>query len=160
MPTPPKSTDNMRKHLTNSERESRRAVEAGQRRKVRISMHMPKWLSPEAQQVWKDVRRKLKGIDLLDNTDAEMLAVYCDAYAQYKAASAILTKARVDHSVASKDDIAACQSWARLIGSLGEKLGLTPQGKARLARRKAKDEEPDELERLLDDVTGFVNGDQ
>jgi hypothetical protein len=60
-------------------------------------------------------------------------------------------------TIIDKDDIAACQSWARLILSYEEKLGLTPTARARLAKRKAEREPLDPLEQLLDDVTDYVN---
>lgn len=147
----------MRKHLTKAEKTARESTQSAQRRNSRVTLRMPDWLSPEAVEVWKNLKRKLKDIDLLDNTDADLLAVYCDAYAHYQAASAVLVKARTVKSMLTKDDITACQSWARLLSSLGEKLGLTPTGKARLARKKAKVQEPDELEQLLDDVEDYVN---
>jgi hypothetical protein len=45
--------------------------------------------------------------------------------------------------IASEEDIRACQAWARLLASLGDKLGLTPTARARLARKKALGTAPD-----------------
>jgi P27 family predicted phage terminase small subunit len=157
MPTLPKTTENMRKHLTRAERESRAAAEADQRRPVRVILRMPEWLSEDAAAIWKATRRKLAGIDLLDNTDSDLLAVYCEAYAHFQAASQVLSKARRENRPTTKDEVTAAQSWGRLVGSLAEKLGLSPTGKARLARRKAQETPLDPMEQLLGEVDEYVN---
>ena len=100
----------------------------------------------------------MRGLELLDNADVEMLGIYCDAVAKYREASERLTRVDKDGLiVGTDDDIKACQSWARLVASYAEKLGLTPTARARLAKRKAEKGPLDEMEQLLDVVTEFVN---
>ena len=161
MPTPPKNSTNMRKHLTKSEIDSRKRAEEGMRRKKRVTLRVPKWLDEKAREVWRDLRKRLRGLELLDNVDAEMLGIYCDAIAKYRAASQALSQVDAEGlPVATDEMIKATQAWARLVATYAEKLGLSPQARARLAMRKAKQEPPDEMESLLDEVREFVNDDR
>lgn len=158
MPTPLKTIENIKKHLTNAERDARQHAEGELKRAKRPQLRCPKWLDDDAREIFMETKKRLKGLELLDNADVELLGIYCDAVAKYRIASEQL--ARVDKDgilLADKDDIAACQSWARLVAGYAEKLGLTPTARARLAKRKAEREPMDPLEQLLDDVTDFVN---
>lgn len=150
MPTPPKRLENTRKHWTNQEIAARERAEQGLQRSTRVVLRAPAWLNDDARRVWDGVKRKLRGIDLLDNLDTELLAIYCDAVAQYQVI--------VQNKPLSDEQTKQAQSWARLVASYAEKLGLSPNSRARLAKKKAEREAPDEMAQLLDDVSEFVNG--
>ena len=159
MPTPVKTSENIQKHLTKAERAARQRAEAEVSRKGPAHLRCPRWLDEEAKKIFAETKRRLKGLDLLDSADAELLGIYCDAVSKYRSASRLVSK--VDDEglpVATKDDLAACQAWARLIASYAEKLGITKTARARLAKRKAEPK-PSEFESLLDDVNEFLNGD-
>lgn len=164
MPTPIKNSSNMRKHLTNSEKESRSGAEAGMTRRTRVTLKMPRWLSAEAQGIWKDIRKKVRGLELLDNLDTEMLGIYCDLNAKYRAASQMLSQGSQfvgedgKPLIITDEMIKQTQAWARVIVMYAEKLGISPTARARLAKRRAEREQPDELEQLLDDVQGYMDG--
>lgn len=155
MPTPLKRSENMRKHLTKSERESRQGAESSLQRERRPYIQAPAWLSEEARAVFEETKRKLRTLQLLDTSDAELLAMYSDAIAQYQNAIKQMAKQPADPK-----EIQAAQSWSRLALQYAEKLGISPTARARLAKRKAERQELDPMERLLDDVTEFVNGGQ
>ncbi len=157
MPTPVMTSGNIKKHLTNAERDARRQAEGEVTRKKRPQLRCPKWLSQDARERFEATKKRLKGLQLLDNVDVEPLARYADISAKYWAVSKRLDHAGEVGSLANEDDEKACQSWARLMLQLEEKLGLTPTARARLAKRKAEKEPPDPLEQLLDDVTDYVN---
>ncbi len=72
------------KHWTNAEVESRQEAASETKRERRVTLKPPAWLSEDALKVWKDIRNKLQGIDLLDNLDTELLAIYCDAIIHYR----------------------------------------------------------------------------
>lgn len=151
MPTPLKSTQNMTKHLTKVELETRKAVE-GQLSRRRVYVKAPAWLDKDALAIFEKTKKQLRGLGLLDNTDAELLGLYADAIARYKVTvrgSAVA----VDPKTAT-----AAQAWSRLALSFAEKLGISATARARLARKKAE-QTPDDFENLLDDVSDFVNGD-
>ena len=121
------------KHWTKAEVEARRAAAEETQRDTRAYLKAPDWLTEEAKQVWESTRRKLRGIELLDNLDTELLAIYCDAVAKYREASKNMDPE-------SSDSIKAVQAWARIISVYADKLGLSPAGRARLAKKKAEKE--------------------
>ena len=168
MPTPLSRSENMRKHLTKAERQAREETEADLRRETRVTLKAPEWLSEEARKVWDSVKRKVRGLDLLDNLDAEMLGIYCNAVASYQILSkqlAAMWKPDENGKVKPVNPVEVdlltktAQAWSRIALQYAEKLGLTPSARARLARKKATEQPKDELEELLDNVTDFVNGD-
>jgi len=157
MPTPVKRSGNIRKHWTNAEKAARNRAEGALSRQKRVSLRAPKWLDAEARAIFMETKRRLKGLELLDNVDAELLGIYCDAVAKYRAGSRLISHARQIGSMTNDEDVKNCQSWARLVAGYAEKLGLTPNARARLAKKKAESEPVDELEMMLDSVTEFVN---
>jgi P27 family predicted phage terminase small subunit len=153
MPTPPVSVDHLAvghksggKHWTKLEVESRQTAAEGAKKKGRVVMIPPPWLSEEALKVWHRVRRQVRGLELLDNLNTEMLAVYCDAVSQYRDACHKLKEPISEVSpIARADLIKEIQAWARLISSYAEKLGFTPAARVRLVKKKA-DEIQDKFE--------------
>jgi P27 family predicted phage terminase small subunit len=157
MPTPPKRLENTSKHWTNKEITARQKAERVLKRKTRVTLRMPGWLGEEARRIWASTRRKLRKIELLDNLDADLLAVYCDAQARYQALSKKISQ---EESPVDDELVKQMQSWARLIASYAEKLGLSPNARARLAKKKAEKEPLDPMAQLLGEVTNYVNEDQ
>lgn len=151
MPTPVLTADKLSvrgrtggKHWTVAEVESRQAAQEMAQRKSRVRLKPPAWLAenPEAMATWKEIVRKLKGIELLDNLDSELLAIYCDAIVQYRSCTKRLAMPQHredDLPPAPIDDlIKATQAWSRIVATYADKLGLTPGGRARLAKKKAE----------------------
>lgn len=136
------------KHYTATEVESRKKAQEMTNRKTRVRLVAPVWLSEEALIVWKKIKKQAMGLELLDNLDAEMLAVYCDAVTQYQAESNKLKRGFVGDKESlfdRNDQIKAVQSWARLIASYAEKLGFTPSGRSRLVKKRADEIAKDEF---------------
>jgi P27 family predicted phage terminase small subunit len=139
------SADNMQpgdkssgRHWTKAEISARETAADDQQRDTRTYLRAPDWLGDEARKVWDGVKGKLRGIELLDNLDTELLAVYCDAVVQYRLASARLGYTDEAGVLTRTDeDVKAAQSWARIVAMYADKLGLTPGGRARLAKKKA-----------------------
>ena len=151
MPTPHKITENMRKHLTRAELKARQGAEGELRRKKRVVLHVPKWLDPEARKIFEVTRRRLKGLQILDPADTDLLALYSDAVHRYQKMMEVLGPE------SDAKDIAAAQAWSRLALSYAEKLGISASARARLARRKAEVAPKDEFEQLLDEAADSVN---
>ena len=134
MPTPVTTNLDTGKHWTLAEKAARQSATEGIKRTRRVMLKAPDWLSEDALIVWKSVVKRLKGIELLDNLDTELLAVYCDAYVNYrKASKALAVVEGFDPELAK-----AAQAWARIVTTYAEKLGLTPGGRARLAKHKSE----------------------
>lgn len=127
------------KHWTKAEVESRQAAADGMKRKAQVSLRVPDWLEEDARKIWYQTISRIRGLELLDISDTEMLAIYCDAVAKYRGLSKGLVQVvdEEDQPVAMEEHIKMIQAWARLIAAYAEKLGLTPAAKARLAKRKA-----------------------
>lgn len=152
MPTPPKSLPNMRKHLTNSERESRQAAESRMKRPKRIYLRAPGWLSEDGRRIFQRTKELMRGLELLDTLDTETLALYADTVAKYQAVAG--KSMEFDPELTR-----AAQAWSRVALQYAEKLGITPTARARLAKKQAERKEQDEFEQLLDDVTDYMNED-
>ena len=132
------------KHWTKAEVESRKCAADGMQRKTRVNLRMPTWLSPEAREVWKRVRRQIAGMDLLDNLDVEMLAVYCDAVANYQiTAGGLVILNDEGLQIANVEAIKSAQAWARIVAAYADKLGFTPAARARLVKRRADEIQDD-----------------
>lgn len=125
------------KHWTQAEVESRKAAADMVKRKDRVSLRAPEWLSAEALRIWNRTKKHAAGLDLLDNLDVEMLAIYCDAVAQYRAESKQLSIPWEEGAMDRSEKIKSIQSWARIVSSYAEKLGFTPSGRARLVKKRA-----------------------
>lgn len=129
------------KHWTKAEVEARRAAAEKLQPAGRVTLRMPAWLSEDARKVWARVRRETRDLELLINLDAEMLAIYCDAVANYQKLSKGMVITDEDgKQIARKDVIKAAQSWARIVASYADKLGLSPAARARLAKKIAEEE--------------------
>lgn len=141
MPTPHKTTDNMRKHLTKSERVARESAEKAYQRKHRTVIKAPAWLDEDELKVFDATKRRMRGLNLLDNVDADMLGLYSKAVVRAH----------------KEEDVQDQQAWFRIVASYAEKLGISPAARARLAKKAAEQAAPDDLEQLLDEVSEYVN---
>lgn len=151
MPTPPKSVGNMRKHLTNAEKDARQAEESRLQRGKRVYLKAPAWLSPDAKRIFDRTKAQMRELGILDVLDADTLALYADAVSKYTAmVQAIEPGDLKAHAVA--------QAWSRVALSYAEKMGISPTARARLAKKRAEQQPADDLELLLDDVREYVNG--
>ena len=137
MPTPHVTSDQMEnggKNWTKAELESRRKAEESMRRST-VRLIKPKWLSDDAIKVWNRTRKLAADIGIIDNLDAEMLAVYCDMIVKYGRLSEKIAKSEgID-----QDNEKLMQAYARLIAQYADKLGFTPAARARLAKKKAEE---------------------
>lgn len=122
------------KHWTQAEIDARQQVAEELKRKNKVDLMPPVWLSKDARAVWKAKLDQVRGLnaanELLDVLDTEMLAVYCDAYVQYLNAAKKKTK--------SPDDIKELQAWSRIISTYAEKLGFNPSARARLVKKRVE----------------------
>lgn len=160
MPTPPKTLENIKKHLTNAEKEARQNAEGELKRKKRPQLRCPKWLDDDAREIFEETKKRLKGLEMLDNSDVEMLAQFSNAVAIGRALSNIVHRiSKKGVLLASSDDMKAYQAQVRLIKMYASEIGLTPTARARLAKRKAEREPLDPLAQLLDmeEVRDYVN---
>lgn len=105
------------RHWTKAEVEARQAATEQLKRDTSAVLRCPSWLTPEARKVWNRVKKQAAEFDLLDELDIDMLAIYCDAVIKYQETGE--------------------QSWARIVASYADRLGLTPAARVRLAQKRA-----------------------
>lgn len=109
--------DGVGRHWTQAEVDARQAATDNLTRKTKVVLRCPSWLTPSARVVWNRVKKQAAEFEMIDDLDVDMLAIYCDAVAQYQETRE--------------------QSWARIVASYADKLGLTPSARARLAQKRA-----------------------
>jgi len=133
MPTNVVSIENMQvgkkgggKHWTKAEVERRRQAVEGLKRKKAKPPKPPEYIKndPEAFAIWKRIIKDTKDLDLLDSLDADTLATYCALEVSKKKAL-------------TKGNLKAFESLAKTALQYAKSLGLTPEARARLAKKRA-----------------------
>ena len=150
MPTPVKALDNMSKHLTKAEISERETAEAMLPSRA---PKRPKLIIQDkaAKKHWNRILKDMEGLDIIDVLDTDALAIYCaklarrdDLQARYLAwrdrYDADPDNATLKVMIGLSDSL---QSIEREILSYASKLGLTPESRARLAKRIAEQDEDD-----------------
>lgn len=153
------------KHWTDAEIAARLKAAGRLKRKEKVVINAPDWLSSGALFIWNRVVNDASKLELLDNLDTDVLAVYCDAVDRYQTLSEMLSrtgkpkKSTVSNGE-SKDDeddgpifddiVKQMQAWARIMSNYADKLGFTPQARARLAKKRAEPSVPDAFGQKFD----------
>ncbi len=156
MPAKIKILDNMTSHLTNEEKSKRSAAEDSLRRSD-TNLQMPEYLQTDKNAVvfWDKTIREASEIVLYDTTDIDTLATYC------KLMSRILyLNKQFDSIVASgrmldEDDMPLLRELRQqesLQKQYAVALGLTPESRARLARKRSIPEAKDPYDDLYGPV--------
>lgn len=156
MGTPIVRGENQTKHATLAEKAARAEAEASViPERVADLSKPPRGMEYAACTYWKDITRRMDGLKILDDLDREMLAVYCQMLARRDKLNRTLE--RLLHAAVKEDDAQGTPELTDRLDSLvgkvaalertllqyADKLGLTPQGRARLAQKRAT-AEPDE----------------
>lgn len=150
--TPISRVENQTKHLTDAERSARAEAEAAvlpDRGREADLEKPPRALGAAACRYWRDIVRRMDGLAILDDLDREMLGVYCQMLARRDKLQHLLEKlltaaASADLKGESAEQTDKLDSLAGKIATLertilqyADKLGLTPQGRVRLAQKRA-----------------------
>lgn len=155
MPTPTKQVANMSKHMTPEERERREAAEAALQR-ANVRLVKPAFVTGAAARIWRETVARMAGIDLLDDLDSETLGLYCAQLARRNQLERLRGKmarqaAKLEAGDETLPDLLAqldrmegkVASLERQILQYAEKLGMTPSGRMRIARRRASEAQVD-----------------
>ena len=150
MPTPVKSLDNMSKHLTQAELEARGAQEAVMPSRT---PKKPKLILRDkaAGKHWSRILHAMDGLEIIDILDTDALGIYCAKLARRDDLQAEYLEQRGRYAAAPDDPTlkimialsGELQSIERDLLAYAGKLGLTPESRARLAKRMAEQEEND-----------------
>ena len=116
------------KHWTDAEVEKRkRAAESLTRATVTITC--PTWLPKDARAVWDKSIADAAELELLDNLDSNQLAAYCITVAEYQYYA--------QKSGKDIDESRFMLALSKELLAYADKLGFTPQARARLAQKRA-----------------------
>jgi P27 family predicted phage terminase small subunit len=134
------------KHWTKEDIAARAEAARDFERKDGAKIQSPIWLSKDALVIWKKKIGEIAGLsggsELLDALDSEMLALYCDGIVRYKKLS---QKKRL-----TVDDHRIMQTYMRRILDYSERLGFTPDARARLVKKRADGPGKDEFGEKFD----------
>lgn len=136
-----KALDAMSKNLTKAERMARAEAEAAvMPDRSRVNLKAPAYVRNDktAAKYWRSILKRMEGISLLDDLDTEILAVYCSMLSRRDAAQAIYASLLEDAEGDMKGAMAELAGLERSILQYAERLGLTPSGRVRLARKRAE----------------------
>ena len=151
MPTPVKSLDNMTKHLTKAEIEARAGQEASSMPSRKPKK--PRLIAQDkaAGKHWSRILHDMDGLEIIDILDTDALAIYCAKMARRDDLQAEYLQRR--DMYAEEPDTATLKLLVGISSELSgierdilayaSKLGLTPESRARLAKRLAEQEEYD-----------------
>lgn len=144
MPTSAKTVNTMTKHLTKDEVGARLEAESTVNPdRQTVTLARPSWLKGKGKKYWESILERMRGTAILDDLDAEMLAIYCAQLAERDALQADLQKAR-----RKKDDVEPdlelilsvtkqLNAKDSKIRDFASELGCTPSGRVRLAQKRS-----------------------
>ena len=141
MPTPAKALDAMSKNLTSDEKDARSQAEASViPDRGAVTLKKPTWLTGRGKKYWDSILERMDGTAILDDLDAEMLAIYCSQLQERDALQKDLANARK----ADEPDMELILTLTKQLNAKDSKirdyasdLGCTPSGRVRLAQKRA-----------------------
>lgn len=141
MPTPAKALDAMSKNLTSDEKDARSQAEASVTPdRGEVTLKKPAWLTGRGKKYWDSILKRMEGTSILDDLDAEMLAIYCSQLQERDALQKDLAKARKEE----EPDMELILALTKQLNAKDSKirdyasdLGCTPSGRVRLAQKRA-----------------------
>lgn len=157
MPTPRKTTKLTRKHMSKNERLERELAE-NQHKLPRDGLDPPEWLDLEARKEFTRVVAEAAKIDLLDNLDLSVLAVYADAWSNYIALHDLIQKqGNVIEVVGSQGNrtpkvnpaLTAQEMYVKRIMSASAKLGLATTDRLKLIIPQKPEKKENKFLKLL-----------
>lgn len=160
MPNNVKSSDNLQKHLTTAEIEAREEAEKACMPDRGFRARAPSALNKDtaAKKYWTSLLDRMDGLAILDDLDREMLGIYCGALSRrddlQKLCRELMTRAGKEKDPDARLELVEkldglltkLQNHEKTLLSYADKLGMTPEARVRLARKRAAQaavEEPD-----------------
>lgn len=112
----------------------------------------PAWLEPEARREWRAISAKLLKLGLLTEVDGTALAAYCQSYARWKQAEALISRDGMTFTTGEgmirlRPEVGVSQKERLIMKGYLTMFGLAPSARTNL--RGATPEESDPLEELL-----------
>jgi P27 family predicted phage terminase small subunit len=132
------------KHWTKDQVKARKTAAEKMTRKTKVKLEIPDDIktSPEILKIWNKTVKDMEGLNILDNVDADILGMYCDAvYNQREATRQIqkYTTVNDNGTEAVNPNVKVAQSYMKIALQCGKELGITAEARARLQKKKADD---------------------
>lgn len=121
-----KNMKDSKKHFTKAEIEARKKASEKMMNGNKLRKRPPEWISDEAKKEWKKILKDIEGFEIFYSSDENLIATYCITLVQYK-------------FLISKNLIMESQKTLKILIQLSDKLGLSPNGRARLATKEANE---------------------
>lgn len=147
--------DNKKPHRSNDEINKRKQVEKSLKI-AKNKLKPPQWLGEIAKTEFKYIVNQTLTIELLNNLDLHVLAVYCNTYEEYiKVSQQIAMDGPIVEANKSSETVVGAHplyvkqyQLLQSLRNLMTDLGLSPQARAKLALQIAKDgeKEPEEFD--------------
>ena len=99
---------------------------------------LPNWLDAEAKAEWRRVVPELTAVGLLGKVDRAALSGYCQAWARWKEAEAILSAKGLTSKIKSgyimqRPEVAVALKYLAMVKAFCSEFGLTPSSRARMS---------------------------
>lgn len=120
-----------------------------------VAMPCPSYLTRDAKRVWRKVAPELKALGLLTKIDGELLAVYCQTFADWLSYKGKLQEYG-DVQILRDDEgnpryvqpspyVGMAHKAALLLRSIAQEFGFSPSSRTRINAMPSTDDELDEL---------------
>ena len=120
-----------------------------------VAPDCPDWLAAEAKAEWKRLAPEMERLGLLTILDRAAFSCYCQSFARWVQAQAILREHGTMYVTASgrmreRPEVAMAGSSLKLMRAFAVEFGLTPSSRSRFSLPGPLTQEDDEIPRWLD----------
>ncbi|MCR3758165.1 phage terminase small subunit P27 family [Clostridium felsineum] len=163
MSAPRQKTENLKKHITNEEKELRIKQEEILKQLPNDKIRPPTWLSKRSKSIFKQIVKELETTQLLANLDVHDLSVLSDAFDKYIEATIALNTGTLTVMETNKNGstkevpspyIRIQNGYADIIKKYSVEFGLTPASRQRLIdiNTELKDDDERDFKSKFGDV--------
>jgi P27 family predicted phage terminase small subunit len=154
MPRQVVSINKNKKHLTKAEKTKRGAAEKVMGEAPPIKTTPPAWLDETAKKEWRRLIKECKAMGILSTLDMGALAICCDAYSKYMAATLKINDTTLVGTHTNKSGaknlvinpfVMVAQKYSDTYKKYATDLGLTPAARMRMTTINTPEPEKDEL---------------
>lgn len=154
MPRQVVSINKNKKHLTKAEKTKRGAAEKVMGEAPPIKTAPPAWLDETAKKEWRRLIKECKAMGILSTLDMGAMAICCDAYSKYMAATLKINDTTLVGTHTNKSGaknlvinpfVMVAQKYSDTYKKYATDLGLTPAARMRITTTYSAEPERDEL---------------
>ena len=120
----------------------KRRINAREPQLIAAAPACPRWLRPEAKNVWRRMIPRLADMRILTHVDQDALAAYCQIYARWKAAEEFIQQHGEVYPVRDEKgnvrrmkvypQVSIAASLLQMLRSFMQEFGMTPSARTRV----------------------------